>query len=196
MRSTRHVIGTIALVAALGGGLAACGPQEDTAGGSASGPSAAAKPSGSAPGGAKPSDSAPAGGSKTDPAASGDGENDCGKPPALPAGVKMIQVGLHRDVSVIEAMDAKPKCTSNDWIYFGDGEPKGYKLPTDIKGELATGPGKFQKVNRDELSKHIDGCLRKDYNVIKQPYSCYGNIYEITLNSKGEVATMRERWSV
>ncbi|WP_327283575.1 MULTISPECIES: hypothetical protein [unclassified Streptomyces] len=185
MRSNRHVIGTIALVAALGG-LAACGPQEDAAGGSPSAPSAATKPSASAP----------AGGSKADPSGSGGGEKDCGKPPTPPAGVKIVQVGLHRDASVFEAMDAKPVCTSNDWIYHGEGEPKGYKLPADVKGELATGPGKFQPVNRDELSKHIDGCLREDYNVVKQPYSCYGNVYEITLNSKGEVQTMRERWSV
>lgn len=185
MRSNRKFIGTVALVAALGGGLAACGPQEDAAGGSSSSPAAAGKPS--AP--------AAAGSAKADPAGGG-GEHDCGKPPTPPAGVKIIQVGLHRDASAIEAMDAKPHCTPNDWIYHGEGDPKSYKLPADVKGELATGPGKWQTVKRDELSKHIDGCLREDYNVVKQPYSCYGNIYEITLNAKGEVQTMRERWSV
>ncbi|KPI33927.1 hypothetical protein OV450_1146 [Actinobacteria bacterium OV450] len=143
---------------------------------------------------AKPS--ASAGASKADPAGSGGGGNDCGKPPTPPAGVKIVQVGLHRDIAVFEAMDAQPKCTSNDWIYHGEGEPKGYKLPAGVKGELATGPGKFQAVYREELSKHIDGCLREDCNVVKQPYSCYGNVYEITLDSKGEVQTMRERWSV
>ncbi|MFE2329528.1 hypothetical protein ACFXD5_37455 [Streptomyces sp. NPDC059385] len=186
MRSNRQVIGTVALIAALSGGLVACGPEEDAAGGSSSGPSTAAKPS----------TSAPAGGAKADPAGSGGGGNDCGKPPTPPAGVKIVEVGLHRDVSVFEAMDAQPKCTPNDWIYHGEGEPKGYKLPATVKGELATGPGKFQKVNRDELSMHIDGCLSQEHRNIKEPFSCHGNIYEITLDAKGEVQTMRERWSV
>ncbi|MEV0414651.1 hypothetical protein AB0I68_28540 [Streptomyces sp. NPDC050448] len=196
MRSTRNVMGTIALFAAMGAGITACGPQED----GAAAPSSQA-PSSHAPsaGASAPGASAAAKPSKGSTGGDGrGGENDCGKPPTLPAGVKMIEVGLHRDMGVIEAMDAKPKCTPNDWIYHGEGEPKSYKLPADIKGELAlsAGPGQYKPVTREELSKHIDGCLRSDYNVVKQPFSCYGNVYEITLNAKGEVMTMRERWSV
>ncbi|MCF3102043.1 hypothetical protein IPZ58_10645 [Streptomyces roseoverticillatus] len=183
MRSVRHAIGALALVAALGGGLTACGPEEDTAKGGSGGSSAAAKPSQAAKG--------------DDKDGAHGGEGDCGKPPKLPAGIKMIQVGLHRDVSVIEAMDAKPKCTPNDWIYHGEGEPKGYKLPADVKAELATGSGQYKKVSRDELSMHLDACLVNDYSRVKAPFSCYGNVYEITLNDKGDtVKTMRERWSV
>lgn len=187
-------MGAIALCAALGAGLTACGPTEDGAAASSSkAPSAAA----SAPASAAPSAAAkPSKGAKGGDAQGG--ENDCGKPPTLPAGVKMIEVGLHRDISVVEAFDAKPKCTPNDWIYHGEGDPKGYKLPTDIKAELAlsAGPGQYKPVTREELSMHIDGCLSQDHRNIKEPFGCYGNVYEITLNAKGEIATMRERWSV
>ncbi|GHG79628.1 hypothetical protein [Streptomyces griseocarneus] len=191
MRSIRHVIGTLAVVTALGSGLTACGPEEDKAADTSAGASATAKPSQAGKG-----DKGAKGDGKHDDQ---EGELDCGKPPTLPAGIKMIQVGLHRDASVIETFEAKPKCTPNDWIYHGDESqtPKAYKLPANVKGELAMGPGKHKQVNRDELSKHIDGCLRNDYNVVKEPFSCHGNVYEITLNAKGdEVKTMRERWSV
>ncbi|MFG2292343.1 hypothetical protein [Streptomyces sp. NPDC048603] len=204
MRSNQHVFGMLAAVLALGGGLTACGPENGKAGGtapaatpsasSAPSPSPSPSPSESArpSQAAKPSKGAGTGG--TDDA--GHAEEDCGAPPKLPAGLKIIEVGLHRDIGAVEAFDAKPKCTPNDWIYFGEGEPKGYRLPADVKGELALGPGQHKKVTREELSKHIDGCLRNDYGVVKQPYACYGNVYEITLNPKGEIATMRERWSV
>ncbi|MEX2986076.1 hypothetical protein [Streptomyces sp. C36] len=193
MRSTRHVIGTLALITALGAGLTACGPEEDKASDGSAGATAAAKPSQGAKGG----DHAGHGGDKGGKDG-GDGENDCGKPPTLPAGIKMIEVGLHRDISVVEAFNAVPKCTPNDWIYHGDGgTPKGYKLPADIKAELSTGSGSHKKVTREELSKHIDACLRNDYSQIKAPLSCHGNVYEVTLNAKGdEIRTMSERWSV
>ncbi|MFF7725415.1 hypothetical protein [Streptomyces sp. NPDC008001] len=183
MRSIRHVFGTLALMAALGGGLTACGPDEDSANGASAGASASAKPSQAA---------------KGDDHGDHGGENDCGKPPTPPAGIKIIEVGLHRDASVVEATDAKPRCTPNDWIYRGgEGPSKAYKIPANVKAELAVGSGQFKQVNRDELSKHIDGCLRNDYNVVKQPFACYGNVYEITLTAKGdEIKTMRERWSV
>ncbi|GAA2719686.1 MULTISPECIES: hypothetical protein [Streptomyces] len=186
-RSARRAIGTVALIAALGGGLTACGPEEED---KAEGTSSSATSAGQQAQNPK--------GDHGGHGAKG-GEGDCGKPPTLPAGTKMIQVGLHRDAGAIEAMDAKPKCTPNDWIYHGEGDPKGYKIPADVKGELAlsAGPGQYKAVSREELSKHIDGCLRNDYNVVKQPYACYGNIYEITLNDKGDtVLSMRERWSV
>ncbi|MFJ5547328.1 hypothetical protein [Streptomyces sp. NPDC093225] len=188
MHSTRNVMGAIALIAALSGALSACGPVADEGADGAPTADATAPADTGAPAdpSAKPTD-----GGGTD-----GGENDCGKPPTLPPGVKMIEVGLHRDASQIEAFEAKPKCTPNDYIYHGEGQPKGYVLPADVKGELALGPGQHKKVGRDELSKHIDGCLREDYNVVKQPFSCYGNVYEITLDAKGEIATMSERWSV
>ncbi len=194
MRSTRHVIGALALAAALGGGLTACGPTEDTSKGASDGASAAAKPSQ----GAKGDGQGSKGDGKDGKADGQGGEGDCGKPPTPPAGIKIIEVGLHRDISVVEAFDTKPVCTPNDWIYHGDGgTPKGYKLPTDIKAELATGSGQHKKVTREELSKHIDACLRNDYSQIKEPFSCHGNVYEVTLNDKGDtIKTMRERWSV
>ncbi|MEV7611944.1 hypothetical protein [Streptomyces sp. NPDC089799] len=206
MRSNQHVFGTLALVLAVGGGLTACGPTDDKAGGAAPAASASASSDPSASTSAQPSkdpkDAKPSKGAQaskgTGTGGAGDDldDHDCGAPPKLPAGQKIIQVGLHRDISAIEAFDAQPKCTPNDWIYHGEGDPKSYKLPADVKAELAVGPGQHKKVTREELSMHIDACLREDYSRVKQPFSCYGNIYEVTLNAKGEIATMRERWSV
>lgn len=179
MRSTRQMISTLVLVAALGGGLAACGPGDkaDKAGGTSGGSASAASS-------AKPS--------------ADDGDSyDCGKPPVLPAGHTMIAIKLERDAaSGFEAQKAQPKCGPNDWTYGGEGDSQHYKLASDAKIELALsdGPKHPKSVSKDDFDKHVDGCLRNDYNVVKQPFSCYGNIYEITQNAKGDIQTIQEIW--
>ncbi len=39
--------------------------------------------------------------------------------------------------------------------------------------------------------------MASDHSRVKEPFSCHGNVYEVTLDAKGdEIKTMRERWSV
>lgn len=183
MRSTRRIMSTLLLVTALTGGLAACGPEDDKAAGGSGGSAASAKPS------AKPTKGGDA----------GPDTYDCGgKPPVMPAGHTMIEVKLERDASGFEAQTAKPKCTPNDWIYHGEGEAKHYTLASGVKAQLAlsAGPGQYKPVDKDQLAMHIDRCLAEDHSRVKPPFGCYGNVYEITLDGKGQVATIKEKWSV
>ncbi|MGW1200887.1 hypothetical protein ACWD4B_34335 [Streptomyces sp. NPDC002536] len=176
MRSTRRTMSTLVLVAALGGGLAACGPGDkaDKAGGTSGGPASSAKPS-------------------------ADGDNaDCGgKPPVMPAGHTMIEIKLERDAaSGFEAQKAQPACTPNDWIYHGQGDSQHYKLASGAKIELAENdaPKHLKPVSKDDFDKHVDGCLRNDHDAVKSPFGCYGNVYDITQNAKGDIQTIQEIW--
>lgn len=183
MPSIRRLISALAVAAALGGSLAACGPSDDKAGGTSGGSAASAKPS------AQPSK------------AGEPGDNDCGKPPTMPAGHMMVEIKLEQDSRGFDAQEAKPHCTPNDWIYGAEGGPSSnrhYKLASDVKAELAltAGPGQTKPATSEQLTQHIDGCLLKDYSVVKQPYGCFGNVYDITLNAKGDVQTIKEIWSV
>ncbi|MFI0739235.1 hypothetical protein ACH4PU_14255 [Streptomyces sp. NPDC021100] len=135
MRSARRITGTLLLVTALTGGLAACGPEDDKASDGSGGPAASVKPS------ARPANAGDA----------GPGTDDCGgKPPVMPAGHTMIEVKLERDASGFEAQTAKPKCTPNDWIHHGEGEAKHYALAPDVKPRLAlsAGPGQYSRSAR------------------------------------------------
>ncbi|GHF32889.1 hypothetical protein [Streptomyces morookaense] len=180
MRSTRRLMSTLVLVAALGGGLAACGPGGDKADGSTGGSASPAKP---ADGGGK--------GDKGDNA-------DCGgKPPVLPTGHTMIEIKLERDAATgFEAQKAQPTCTPNDWIYHGEGDSQHYKLASGAKIQLAENdaPKHLKPVSKDDFDKHVDGCLRDDHNAVKAPFGCYGNVYEITQNAKGDIQTIEEIW--
>ncbi|MFD0075050.1 hypothetical protein ACFVIY_21730 [Streptomyces sp. NPDC127166] len=203
MTSTRHVLSAIALLAALSG-VAACGPEDPTAEGVTGGSGSSASPSASS---SKTSDSGEAGDSPADDV-DGDGKGgDCGKPPTLPAGILKVKVELMRDAGGFEAAEAKPHCTPNDWIYGADkGDPtKHYVLPKGVKAflALAAGPGQWKQVDHEQLALHVDRCLAEeigaptdDYPKVEAPYGCFGNVYEITLNAKGEVDTMKEIWSV
>ncbi|MGW1892014.1 hypothetical protein ACWCP6_17400 [Streptomyces sp. NPDC002004] len=204
MTSTRRVLGAIALVAALSG-VAACGPDDSNAGG-ASGSSSA--PS-DAPAKAGKAGKGGSGGSGSDGSSSqgpsddvdGDGKGgDCGAPPKMPAGHTMLHLELMRDAGGFEATVAVPHCSPNDWIYGGGNkkDAKHYVLPTAVKAELAiNSTGAHKRVTHDQLAMHIDGCLADelgDTGRVKEPYGCYGNIYDVTLDAKGKVATMKEIW--
>ncbi|MGW3210356.1 hypothetical protein [Streptomyces sp. NPDC001135] len=207
MTSTRRVFSAIALLAALSG-VAACDPDDNTAGatgGSGSSATPSSAPSATA---SKASDTGKTGSSDPTDDVDGDGKGgDCGTPPTLPAGHMKLKVELMRDSSGFEAAVAKPHCTPNDWIYGAEkgAQTKHYVLPKDVKAylALAAGPGKWKQVDHEQLSLHIDRCLAeeigaptKDYPKVHAPYGCFGNIYEVTLNAKGEVETMKEIWSV
>ncbi|MEU8619065.1 hypothetical protein [Streptomyces sp. NPDC048623] len=204
MTSTRRVLSAIALLAALGG-IAACGPEDSNAGGAAGGSGGSAAPSATA---SRTSDSGGAGNGEPTDDVDGDGKGgDCGTPPTLPAGHMKLKVQLMRDSGGFEGAEAKPHCTPNDWIYGAEkgAETKHYVLPQGVKAylALAAGPGQWKQVDHEQLALHIDRCLAEeigaptdDYPKVEAPYGCFGNIYEVTLNAKGEVETMKEIWSV
>ncbi|GAA0317624.1 hypothetical protein GCM10010302_65870 [Streptomyces polychromogenes] len=182
------MIGTLALVAALGS-VAACGP-EDTSGaggtGGSAGAGAAAKPSA-----AQPSAKAPAGGASAGSAAPG---GDCGQPPKPPAGHKMVEPVVPPSKGSMSAKDAQPACTPNGWTYHGKGEPKYYLFATgEVKAELATGSGSTKSVPVGELWMHAGDCMTNP-SAVKAPYSCSGNIYDITVDGEGKIDSIKEVW--
>ncbi|SED90821.1 hypothetical protein [Streptomyces sp. TLI_105] len=202
MTSTRRALSAIALLAALSG-VAACGPEDPDTEGLTGGSGAGAPPSATA---SRTSDPGEAGNDAPVDDVDGDGKGgDCGTPPTLPAGHMKMKVQLMRDAGGFEAAEAKPHCTPNDWIYGADkGDPtKHYVLPESVKAYLALGPGQSKQVDHEQLALHVDRCLAQeigapteDYPKVEAPYGCYGNVYEVTLNAKGEVETMKEIWSV
>jgi hypothetical protein len=179
MKTTQRIIGALALVAALAG-VAACGPEDDTAGDSSS----SSQP-------AKPSGKENAGGGSTDNA---DGPDlDCGQPPKLPAGHKVVEIVSPPSKGSMSARDGKPKCTPNAWIYHGQGKAKYYLFAAgEVKAELATGSGSTKSVPAGELWTHAGDCLAGQDT--EAPYSCSGNIYDITLDSEGKVKEIKEIW--
>ncbi|MFI0217564.1 hypothetical protein [Streptomyces lydicus] len=79
----------------------------------------------------------------------------------------------------------------NDWIYHGQGKAK---FAQDVKAELATGSGTSAKlVPVGELWMHAGDCMTKP-GAVKAPYSCSGNIYDITLDSQGEINHIKAFW--
>ncbi|MFD8543053.1 hypothetical protein [Streptomyces sp. NPDC059649] len=196
MKPTRRLISTLALVAALGAGLTACGPEDDPYGDSAGsdgsgGSSASAQPS------KKPAPSAPsdkAGDKAGDkPSDEADGPGDCGTPPKLPAGHKRVEPAAPPSKGSLSAKDAKPVCTPNDWIYHGQGKAKYYLFAENVKAELATGSGSTKAVPVGELWMHAGDCMTNQ-SAVKAPYSCSGNIYDITLDAEGEINSIKEIW--
>ncbi|MGK5732073.1 hypothetical protein [Streptomyces sp. URMC 124] len=183
MTHTRRLVSACAVVAALGV-LTACGPEEDTAagsGGASSQPSA--KP------GADKGGSAGKGGSGS----ADNGGGDCGQPPKLPTGHKMVEIASPPSKGSMSAKDGKPVCTPNDWIYHGEGKANYYLFAENVKAELATGSGSTKTVPVGELWTHAGDCMTNT-SAVKSPYSCSGNIYDITVNSEGKVKTIKEVW--
>ncbi|MFF6788422.1 hypothetical protein ACFY9C_05035 [Streptomyces filamentosus] len=210
MTSTRRALTALALLAALGG-TTACGPEETASAGAAGDPAVstsapAAPPTTTpAPASATPDPTTPPSGAPTDDV-DGDGEGgDCGNRPALPSGVLMVKVTLMRDAGGFEAAEAVPRCTPNDWIYGAEKEAptQHYVLPGTVDARLANGPGTWKKVDHEQLALHVDRCLFQeigaptdDYPEVEPPFSCSGNVYEITLDPRGAVRTMKEIWHV
>ena len=180
MRPTQRLISTFALVATLGG-LAACGPEGAGYGGGSGGSGATAEPS------HKPTSSDDAG-------AKPEGSGACGTPPKLPAGHRRVEPAVPPAKGSLSAKDAVPVCTPNDWIYHGRGKAKYYLFAQDVKAELATGSGTSAKsVPVGELWMHAGDCMTNP-GAVKAPYSCSGNIYDITLDSHGEINYIKEIW--
>lgn len=204
MSSNRRVLSAIALIAALSG-VAACGPDDTDAAGTTGGADTSASPA-AEDSGSPDADSNGGSAPADDADADGAGEN-CGKPPVLPEGHLRVKVELMRDAAGFEAAVATPHCTPNDWIYGAEKgtETRHYVLPDTVKADLALadGPGMGKRVDHDQLALHIDRCLAeelgtsiKGYPKVEPPFGCFGSIYEITRDAQGNVATMKEIWSV
>ncbi|WP_030797961.1 hypothetical protein [Streptomyces sp. NRRL S-337] len=191
MKPTQRLIGTLALVATLGVGLTACGPEDDPHGDSAgSSSSGGSSGSGGSSASAQPSKK-PAPSDKASDQA--DGPGDCGAPPKLPAGHKMVEPAVPPSKGSLSAKDAKPFCTPNDWIYHGQGKAKYYLFAEDVKAELATGSGRTKSVPVGQLWTHAGDCMTNQ-SAVKPPYTCSGNIYDITLDSEGQINSIKEIW--
>ncbi|WFB09240.1 hypothetical protein LRS74_21015 [Streptomyces sp. LX-29] len=182
MKPTRRLISSLVLVAALGG-AAACGPEDDTAGGSTGG-----------------SASQPAKDQKDQKAGEGEGKGteeegpgDCGEPPTLPAGHKMVEIAVPPSKGSLSAKDAAPECTPNDFIYHGKGKANYYLFAPETNAQLSTGSGTHKEVPVGELWSHAADCLT-DQSAVKAPYSCSGNIYDITLDGEGKIDSIKEVW--
>ncbi|MFF0739056.1 hypothetical protein ACFYVL_01540 [Streptomyces sp. NPDC004111] len=182
MRSTQRIISSFAVVVALGA-VAACGPKDTAADGAAPAGSTASATATAQPSG-KPS---------ADEGSSGEPANDCGNAPVLPAGHKMVAITAPPSKGSMTAQDTRPTCTPNDWIYQGQGEAKYYLFAPKVKAELSAGPGSTKTVPVGELWAHAGDCLTNQATV-KSPYSCSGNIYDITLDGEGNVTTIKEVW--
>ncbi|MFI6639075.1 hypothetical protein [Streptomyces sp. NPDC050504] len=177
MKSTQRFISSLAAVVMLGA-VAACGPEDTAADGASGGSTASTQPTG------KPSE----GESSSDESA-----DDCGKQPTLPAGHKMVEIAEPPSKGSMSAKDAQPTCTPNDWIYQGQGEAKYYLFAQEVKAELAAGPGSTKTVPVGELWAHAGDCIT-DQAAVKSPYTCSGNIYDITVDGEGNVTTIKEIW--
>jgi hypothetical protein len=194
MKPTQQLISTLALVAALGTGLTACGP-EDTPHGDSAGSDGSGGSSASAQPSKKPAPSAPSAPSTPSDKAGDEagGPGDCGTPPKLPAGHKRVEPAAPPSKGSLSAKDAKPVCTPNDWIYHGQGKAKYYLFAQDVKAELATGPGSTKAVPVGELWTHAGDCMTNP-GAVKAPYTCSGNIYDITLDAEGKINSIKEIW--
>ncbi|MFG2148769.1 hypothetical protein ACGFRG_31920 [Streptomyces sp. NPDC048696] len=178
MPSTRSLLTAVAFAAALVT-VTACGPSDDKGSAPAASKSAGAK-------------ATPTAGTPADPAA--DPNQDCGNPPKLPAGHKMLHPIERPKQNTMHAQDAKPACTPNDWIYHGEGPHKPYWFEKNVTAELATGSGQTKKVELYQLWDHIGDCLANDHEAVKPPLTCSGGIYDVTLNAKGNVVAIKEIW--
>ncbi|MFF8835802.1 hypothetical protein [Streptomyces sp. NPDC015130] len=111
----------------------------------------------------------------------------------LPAGHKMVEIVEPPSKGSMSAKDAQPTCTPNDWIYQGEGEAKYYLFAQEVQAELSAGPGSTKTVPVGELWAHAGDCMTNQA-AVKSPYSCSGNVYDITLDGEGNVKTVKEVW--
>ncbi|GAA3056016.1 hypothetical protein GCM10020229_79740 [Kitasatospora albolonga] len=173
-----------------GDGRAAAAPSETVS----SAPSAA--PSASASGSAKAT--AKAGASKSPTAAAssdaGTGEDveGCSTPAPKP-NWKYVQAVKPPKQDTLYVKDAKFVCDPNDGHYEGAGADKTYMFATTVKAQISTGAGNVKTVPVGELWQHIGDCL-VDRAQVKDPYSCSGGIYEISLDGTGKITSIREVW--
>ncbi|MFB9367209.1 hypothetical protein [Kitasatospora albolonga] len=200
--SARGLVTGVAVVSALVLGLTGCQKKDEGDGRAAAAPSEtvssapSAAPSASASGSAKAT--AKAGASKSPTAAAssdaGTGEDveGCSTPAPKP-NWKYVQAVKPPKQDTLYVKDAKFVCDPNDGHYEGAGADKTYMFATTVKAQISTGAGNVKTVPVGELWQHIGDCL-VDRAQVKDPYSCSGGIYEISLDGTGKITSIREVW--
>ncbi|WP_035800094.1 hypothetical protein [Kitasatospora mediocidica] len=181
--SARRLLATAAALACAALSLTACGPDDPTPAGAA--PTAPARTS--APGTAP---STPA----TAPTASAKPAADCTANAVEPGHRVIVATAVGHATSVwMKALDTKFVCgpdIPNDGYFQGYGTPQLYSFSNDVKtGMLADMKTKSLELNT--FMKLAGECLATP-NSMPQPYQCYGNSYDVTVNSKNVITSINE----
>lgn len=197
--SSRRLVGA-AVVAASLLTLTACkagsSPGPSTTTPAASPNSASATPTPSAVGSTSAGSSAAgstSAGSSTDGGPPVDPEPtfDCGesKPPA---GHKMVQVTAPPSSGSLQAQSTKFSCDPNGGSYVGSGPAAHYRLAAGVVAQLNAGSTEHRTVTVSVLSQHISACLK--HASVPAPFTCSGNVYDITVSPSGEISRISELW--
>ncbi|WP_405745035.1 hypothetical protein OG422_23010 [Streptomyces sp. NBC_01525] len=112
--------------------------------------------------------------------------------PKVPAGHRMVRVTGAPSGGAVPVRVAQFVCGPSGGAYDGTGKAGSYPLADGATGELSTGATGHRTVTASELTGHLAACLR--HAPVKAPYSCSGDIYEITLGPAGAVTHLREVW--
>ncbi|MFE2427207.1 hypothetical protein ACFXJ5_10695 [Streptomyces sp. NPDC059373] len=117
--------------------------------------------------------------------------SDCGTGD-VPAGHKVVELVNPPTQFIVQAKAAAFACDPNGGGYAGTGAAKDYQFATDVVAQLDTGATTHRTVSFDTLTAHVRACLQK--SAVDSPYSCSGNIYDITLSSSGTITRISEVW--
>lgn len=129
---------------------------------------------------------------RSTPAVDPEPSADCGKA-ELPAGHRMVELVNPPAQGIVQARTAAFSCDPNGGGYAGRGTARDYTFAPDVVARLATGATTHRTVSFDALSGHLRACLGQQGSV-QQPFSCSGNIYDITLSASGSVTRISEVW--
>jgi hypothetical protein len=117
--------------------------------------------------------------------------SDCGTGD-VSAGHKVVELVNPPAQFIVQAKAATFACDPNGGGYAGTGAAKDYQFATDVVAQLDTGATTHRTVSFDTLTAHVRACLQK--SAVDSPYSCSGNIYDITLSSSGTITRISEVW--
>jgi hypothetical protein len=186
---SRRLIGAAALAAALLT-LTSCKADGTAASSSASSASASASPA--AASSASADGSVTASPSVSDLPVDPEPSSDCGTGD-VPAGHEVVELVNPPAQGIVQAKAATFACDPNGGGYAGTGAAKDYTFATDAVARLSTGATTHRTVGLDALTAHVRACLHLA-GVVEEPYSCSGNIYDITVSSAGTITRISEVW--
>ncbi|MFJ6211883.1 hypothetical protein ACIQGZ_00850 [Streptomyces sp. NPDC092296] len=109
----------------------------------------------------------------------------------LPAGHRVVQVTAAPVGGVLRARRAEFACDPDGGDYAGTGAAADYRLAAGATAELSTGATTHQAVTLAALTGHLAACLAG--KAVPEPFSCSGNLYEITGDSGG-ITRFSEVW--
>jgi hypothetical protein len=118
--------------------------------------------------------------------------SDCGSGD-VPAGHEVVELVSPPAQFIVQAKATTFACDPNGGGYAGTGAAKDYQFATDVVARLDTGATTHRTVGFDALTAHVRACLHLA-GAVEEPYSCSGNIYDITLSSAGTITRISEIW--